>query len=156
MLGAVFFGYLNCPDICPTTLVEMIEVKQLLGANASKVEFVFVTLDPDRDSTENLKTYLANFDPAFIGLRGSKEEIAKVAKQYNVLYRSRELRSALGTTIDHSAAVYMVDTQAQLRFIFPSKSPSQRYIQGLEMMLKGIGKDTPLQKGDSWLQKMMK
>ena len=152
----LFFGYLNCPDICPTTLVEMVGVKELLGSNVDKVEFVYVTLDPKRDSIKNIKDYLINFDEEFVGLRGDEKQIAAVAKQYNVLYRSRKLRSALGYSVDHSAAVYMIGKDTKLRYIFPSKSPTARYVQGLEMFLKGITPNTKVRKCDTWFEKMMK
>ena len=149
----IFFGYLNCPDICPMTIMEMVDVKNMLGAAADQVQFVLVSLDPERDSAENMKDYLVNFDPDFVGLIGPDHEIAKIAKMYNVLYKKRILRSAMGYSVDHSGAVYMVSKEGKLRFIFPSKSPKNRFLQGIQMMLDGKG-DGPLPKGKTWFQKM--
>jgi len=83
----VFFGYVQCPDFCPLTLQELVEVKQLLGADGQRLQVIFVTVDPERDTAEILKAYLASFDPDFIGLHGSAEEIAAVAKDFKVYYQ---------------------------------------------------------------------
>jgi protein SCO1 len=79
----VFFGFTQCPDVCPTTLQELVEVKKLLGKDGDKVQGVFVTVDPERDTPEVLKAYMANFDPSFVALRGSPEQLATVAKDFN-------------------------------------------------------------------------
>ncbi len=154
-IALIFFGYLNCPDICPTTLMEMLKVKKMLGPNQDKVMMVFITLDPERDTSENLKNYLINFDESLIGLTGSVKEITAVAKQYSAFFQKRKLRSALGYSIDHTGAVYLTDKGGALRFIFPSKSPVERYLQMTEMLLKGLG-STSLAPGENWLSKMLK
>ena len=150
----LFFGYLNCPDICPMTLMEMVEVKSMLGKRGEQVVFVLVSLDHERDDPAKMKDYLINFDPAFIGLVGSDKEIAQVAEQYKVFYKKRELRSALGYSVDHSGSVYLISKEGNLRHIFPSRSPKSRYLQGLNMMLDGEG-DDPLPKGNAnWKDKL--
>ena len=83
----VFFGYTQCPDVCPTTLAEMAEAKRLLGADGAKVQGIFVTLDPERDTPDVLKAYVANFDPSFLALRGTPEQMAAVAKEFKIYYK---------------------------------------------------------------------
>lgn len=131
----LFFGYLTCPDVCPTTLLEMAQIRKALGADAEKVVFAFVTLDPNRDKPEKLKDYLINFDPAFLGLYGEPDEIAKIAELYKVAYKRREQPSALGYTIDHSSGTYMIDKAGDLRYIFAFGSKHPFVVKGIEKVL---------------------
>lgn len=147
----LFFGYLSCPDICPTTLLEMMQVKKALGADADQVLFVYVTVDPERDDQERLRTYLMNFDKDFVGLRGTPEEIAKVANLFKAKYSKRQQRSAMGYTVDHTAATYMIDQQGKLRYIFQANTPSNRMISGLRQLIKVSGK---LPEEKSFFQKL--
>ena len=82
----VFFGYTQCPDVCPTTMAELAQVKKSLGADGDRVQGVFVTVDPERDTPEVLKAYMASFDPSFVALRGTPEQTAAVAKEFKVFY----------------------------------------------------------------------
>jgi protein SCO1/2 len=111
----VFFGFTQCPDVCPTTLTEIAQAKKLLGPLGDKVQAIFVTVDPERDTPQVLKTYLANFDPTAIGLRGSPEQLAAVAKDFKVFYKKVEGKTATSYTMDHSAASYVYDPQGKLR-----------------------------------------
>ena len=86
-VAVVFFGYTQCPDVCPTTLQELVEAKQMLGADGDKLQGVFVSLDPERDTPEVLKAYVGNFDSGMIALTGTPEQIAAVAKDFKVFYR---------------------------------------------------------------------
>jgi len=112
---ALFFGYTQCPDVCPTTLAEIAEAKRLLGADGARVQGVFVTLDPQRDTPDVLKAYLANFDPTFVALRGTPDQIAAVAKDFKIFYRKVEGKTPGSYTLDHSAATYVYDPQGRLR-----------------------------------------
>jgi protein SCO1/2 len=87
---ALFFGYTQCPDVCPTTMTELAQTKQLLGADGDKLQVLFVTVDPQRDTPEVLKAYMGNFDPTFLALRGTPDELAAMAKDYKVYYKKTE------------------------------------------------------------------
>ncbi len=111
----VFFGYTQCPDVCPTTLSEIAQAKQLLGPDGAKVQGVFITVDPVRDTPEVLKAYMANFGPDFIGLRGTPEQVEATAKEFKVYYKKVEGKTAGSYTMDHSAASFVYDPQGRLR-----------------------------------------
>ncbi|HUR88841.1 MAG TPA: SCO family protein [Ramlibacter sp.] len=112
---AVFFGYTQCPDVCPTTMAELAQAKKQLGADGDKLQVVFITVDPERDTPKVLKAYMANFDPAFVGLVPTAEQLAAVAKDFKVYYKKAEGATPTSYTMDHSAATYVYDTQGQLR-----------------------------------------
>ena len=113
---AMFFGYTHCPDFCPTTMAELAQVKQQLGADGSKLQALFVTVDPERDTADNLKNYVTAFDPSFIALRpDSPEQLATVAKDFKVYYKKVEGKSPDSYTMDHSAGMYLYDPQGRLR-----------------------------------------
>jgi protein SCO1/2 len=114
-LVAVFFGYTQCPDVCPTTMAELAEAKKLLGAEADKLQVVFITVDPARDTPQVLKGYMGNFDPTFIALRPTPQQLEAVAKDFKVYYKKAEGATATSYTMDHSAATYVYDTKGQLR-----------------------------------------
>lgn len=114
-LVAVFFGYTQCPDACPTTMVELAEAKKLLGAQGDKLQVVFITVDPQRDTPEILKAYMANFDPTFIALRPDEQQLAQVAKDFKVYYKKADGGDAKNYTMDHTASTYVFDTQGRLR-----------------------------------------
>ena len=154
-IALIFFGYLNCPDVCPMTLSKMVQVREMLGPNKDDVLMVLVTLDPERDNPKNMKNYLINFDANIVGLTGSLKETTAVAKQYNAVFRKRKLRSALGYSVVHTGAVYLADKGGALRFVFPSQSPPERYLQMTEELMKGLG-NKPLAKGENWLTKLLK
>lgn len=104
----VFFGFTHCPDVCPTTLFEVSEVLEKLGPDAEKVNAVFISVDPERDTPETLKAYLSSFNPRLKALSGDAEAIAKVAKAYRAYYRKVPLDQG-GYTMDHTALVYLMD-----------------------------------------------
>jgi protein SCO1/2 len=111
----VFFGYTQCPDVCPTTMAELAEVKRSLGPQGDKVQGVFVTVDPERDTPELLKAYLKNFDPSFVALRGSPEQTAEVAKEFKVFYAKVPGKTPGSYTMDHTAGSYIFDPEGRLR-----------------------------------------
>lgn len=133
----VFFGYTQCPDVCPTTLAELAEAKKLLGADGDKVQGVFVTVDPERDTPEVLKAYMANFDPSFVALRGTPEQVAAVAKDFKLYYKKVEGKTAATYTMDHGAASYVYDPQGRLRLYTRYGSGAQAMADDIRLLLKG-------------------
>lgn len=111
----VFFGYTQCPDVCPTSLQELAEVKKLLGADGERLQGVFVTLDPERDKPEMLKAYMESFDPSFVALRGTPEQTAAIAKDFKIFYKKVEGPTPESYTLDHSAGSYVYDPAGRLR-----------------------------------------
>ncbi|WP_432721250.1 SCO family protein [Jeongeupia wiesaeckerbachi] len=112
---ALFFGYTQCPDVCPTTMVELKDVMKQLGTDADKVQVLFVSVDPARDTTAVLAQYVPAFDPRFIGLTGSQADVAKVAEQYKVIVQQQG--DGANYTVDHSAGTYLIDKQGKLRVL---------------------------------------
>ena len=111
----LFFGYVQCPDVCPTTMTEMAQVKQQLGADGSKLQVLFVTVDPARDTPEVLKAYMGAFDPSFVALIPTPEQLAAVAKDFKVYYKKVDGKTPTSYAMDHSAASYIYDPQGRLR-----------------------------------------
>jgi protein SCO1/2 len=111
----VFFGYTQCPDVCPTTMAELAQVKKLLGEDGPRVQGVFITIDPERDTPQLLQAYVTAFDPGFIALRGTPEEMAQAAKSFKVFYAKSPGKTPGSYTMDHTAGSYVFDTQARVR-----------------------------------------
>ena len=111
----LFFGYTQCPDVCPTTLAALAEALKELGPDAARVEVLFVTVDPERDTAELLSNYVTAFGPSFIGLRGDADAIARTAKEFKILYQKRPGRTPESYTVDHSAGSFVFDPQGRLR-----------------------------------------
>jgi len=114
----IFFGYTNCPDVCPATMADFHTLHDALGDRANQVDLIFVTVDPQRDTSERLKTYLANFDPAIVGLTGDPQVLEQVWKGYGVYQEKQDIGSASGYAVDHSAFIYAVDKQGNLRLTY--------------------------------------
>jgi protein SCO1 len=120
----VFFGYTQCPDVCPTTMAEMATVMQKLGPLADQVQVLFITLDPERDTQELLANYVPAFDKRFLGLRGTPEQTAKTAKEFKVFYSKVPGTDPGSYTIDHTAGSYVFDRDGRLRlFIRHGQGP---------------------------------
>jgi protein SCO1/2 len=111
----MFFGYTQCPDVCPTTLAELAEAMRRLGADAARVQVLFVTVDPERDSAELLGHYVPAFEPSFLGLRGDADALARTAKEFKVVYQKQPGSTPATYTMDHSAGAYVFDPQGRLR-----------------------------------------
>ena len=111
----MFFGYTQCPDVCPATMIELAQVKKLLGADGERLQALFVTLDPERDTPELLNAYMVNFDPMFLALRPTPEQLPALAKDFKIYYKKVAGKSADSYTMDHSAGSYIFDTKGQLR-----------------------------------------
>ena len=126
-LVVVFFGYTQCPDVCPTTMQELAEVKRLLGKDGDKLQAVFVTVDPERDTTELLKAYVENFDPSFVALRPTPEQLPQIAKEFKIYFKRVEGKTPTSYTMDHSAGSYTFDAQGKVRLF-------NRYGMGAEAL----------------------
>ena len=111
----VFFGFTQCPDVCPTTLLELAEARKLLGADGARVQGVFITVDPERDSAELLKAYVASFGPDWVALRGSPDEIKATAKSFKVFYAKVPGTTPGSYSVDHTAGSYVFDTKGKVR-----------------------------------------
>ena len=111
----VFFGFTQCPDVCPTTLGEIAEVKRALGADGARVQGVFITVDPERDSAEILKAYVDGFKAGFVALRGSLDETRAVAQEFKVFFAKSPGKTEGSYSVDHTAGAYIFDTQGKLR-----------------------------------------
>ena len=110
----MFFGYTSCPDVCPVTLTDFLRIRSQLGREAENVSFVFVTVDPERDTPERLKKYLTNFDPAIIGLTGEREELEPVWSSYGVYQAKSEEVNDEFYLVDHSSRIYVIDADGNL------------------------------------------
>ncbi|MBU6225024.1 MAG: SCO family protein [Burkholderiales bacterium] len=132
----VFFGYTQCPDVCPTTMTELVEVKRLLGANGEKLQAVFITVDPVRDTAELLNAYVTNFDPSFVALIPSPEQLVEVAKEFKIYYKKVDGKTPTSYTMDHSAGSYIFDTQGQVRLFSRYGSGAQVIAQDIAVLLK--------------------
>jgi len=133
----MFFGYTHCPDVCPTTLIEMQEVMSLLGPQAAKVQVIFVTLDPERDTAEVLKQYVPAFNPSFIGLRPANEEaLNRLTKEFKIYYKRVPGLSPNTYTIDHTAGSYVFDAKGQLRLYIKHGQGPEVLAQDLKTILQ--------------------
>ena len=111
----LFFGYTHCPDVCPTTLAELAEAMKQLGPDARRVQVLFVTVDPDRDSQELLAKYVPAFDPTFLGLRGDADATARTTKEFKLIVQKQPGATPESYTVDHSAGTFVFDPQGRLR-----------------------------------------
>lgn len=111
----VFFGYTQCPDVCPTTMQELAQVKQALGADGDRLQAIFVSVDPERDTPELLKAYMVNFDPSFIALRGTDAQTVAIAKEFKIYFKKVDGQTPSSYTVDHSAGSYIFDPAGRLR-----------------------------------------
>jgi protein SCO1 len=132
----VFFGYTQCPDVCPTTLTEIAEAKRLLGPLGSKVEGVFITVDPERDKPELLKAYVANFGPDMVALRGSAAQTEATARDFKVYYKRVDGKEPGSYFMEHTAASYIYDPQGRLRLYSRYGSGAQALADDLKLLLQ--------------------
>ncbi len=132
----VFFGYTQCPDVCPTSMQELAEVKQSLGKDGERLQGIFVTVDPERDTPEVLKGYMANFDPTFLALRGSPEQLAAVAKDFKIYYKKVDGKTPTSYTMDHSAGSYVYDPAGRLRIYHRYGSGAQALAADVRALLQ--------------------
>lgn len=132
----VFFGYTQCPDVCPTTMAEMASVMQQLGPDAARLQVLFITLDPERDTQELLAHYVPAFDPRFLGLRGDAAATARVAREFKVFYQKVPGKSAGSYTMDHTAGSYVFDPQGHIRLFVRNGAGTAPLLNDLHLLLK--------------------
>ena len=132
----IFFGYTNCPDVCPTTLAEFKKIKAALGDQASDVRFVFITVDPERDTQPRMQAYLTAFDPDFTGLTGDSAALEAVWKSYGVFIERKDVGSASGYLVDHSARTYLIDLQGNWRLNYPFGMETEKISQDILHLLR--------------------
>lgn len=137
----VFFGYTQCPDVCPTSMQEMAEVKRMLGKDGDRLQSIFVTVDPERDTAEMLKAYMGNFDPSFLALRGTPEQTAAVAKDFKIYYKKVDGKTPTSYTMDHSAGSYIYDTQGRLRVYYRYGSGAEALAADVRTLLNEAGQN---------------
>ena len=135
----VFFGFTQCPDVCPTTMAELAQVKRALGADGERVQGIFVTVDPERDTAEVLKAYLANFDPGFVAMRGTPEQIKAAAREFKVFYAKVPGKSEGSYTIDHTAGSYIFDPAGRVRLFVRYGSGADALAADLKALLASGG-----------------
>lgn len=133
----VFFGFTQCPDVCPTTMTEMAQVRDKLGADGERVQTVFITVDPERDTPEILAAYLSNFGSGFVGLRGTPEQTAATAKEFRVFYSKQKGRTPDSYTIDHTAASFVFDPKGQVRLYVRYGTEVEALASDLRRLLGG-------------------
>lgn len=133
----LFFGYTQCPDVCPTTLAGMRDALKLMGDDAARVQVLFVTLDPARDTPQLLAQYVPWFEPSFVGLWADEATIAATAKEYKVFYTKQPGKEPGSYSIDHSAASYAFDPQGRLRLTIRHGEAPDRIAADLKLLLAG-------------------
>ena len=127
----VFFGYTQCPDVCPTTMAELAQVKKSLGADGDKLQGIFVTIDPERDTPEILKSYMASFDPSFVALRGTLEQTKAAAQEFKVFFAKVPGKVEGSYTMDHTAGAFILDGKGNARLF-------ERYGGGADALASDI------------------
>jgi protein SCO1 len=132
----VFFGFTQCPDVCPTTLAEMSEVTQQLGEDSKRLQVLFITVDPERDTAALLKQYVPAFNANFLGLTGTVEEVTKVAKEFKVFFQKQPTKTPGGYTMDHTANSYVFDAQGKVRLVVKHGLGAAPLVQDLKQLLK--------------------
>lgn len=135
-LVVMFFGYTQCPDVCPTTMVEMANVMKELGPDADQVQVLFVTVDPERDTQALLAQYVPVFDSRFLGLYGDAQATAKVAKEFKLFYAKVEGKTPGSYTVDHTAGSYVFDRNGKIRLFVRHGMGPQPIVHDLKLLLK--------------------
>ena len=135
----VFFGYTQCPDVCPTSLAELAQAKALLGEQGARLQGLFVSVDPERDTPEIMRAYMANFDPTFLALYTTPEGLPALAKAFKVYYKKVDGPPPTSYTMDHSAGSYIYDTQGRLRVYYRYGSGVDAMAHDVKALLKEAG-----------------
>ena len=134
----LFFGFTSCPDVCPATLGIAKRIIEELGDKSGRLAFLFITVDPERDTPEKLNTYVQNFHESIIGLTGSEEELSSVREDYGICAAKVPLKSGIGYTVDHTARVYLIDNERRLRLTYAFGTPYEDILQDIKQILKEI------------------
>ncbi len=133
----VFFGFTQCPDVCPTAMQEMAEAKQLLGPDGTRLQSIFITVDPERDTPELLQAYMANFGADFVALRPTAEQLSKVTKDFKIYYKKVEGKTPTSYTMDHSAGSFTFDPQGRIRLYNRHASGAAALAADVKILLSG-------------------
>ena len=132
---AIFFGYTHCPDVCPTTLSDFAAALKLLGDQAERVQVIFVTLDPQRDTPDILKQFVPAFNPGFLGMYTDPDTLKRLAREYKVVYQKTSIKAPDDYLIDHSAGTYVYDQKGHLRLLMPYGSSPEAIAHDLKALL---------------------
>jgi len=132
---AIFFGFTFCPDVCPTTLAEMRKVTAMLGSDSNKLQVLFVTVDPKRDTQEVLSKYVSSFNPTFLGLYGDDVASAKVQRDFKIVARIAPGKSAESYTVDHTAGTLVFDPQGRLRLMAPYGLDAEKLVSDIKRLM---------------------
>lgn len=132
----LFFGYTACPDVCPTTLAELRVLMEDLGDKTERVQVVFVSVDPERDTPDKIQEYVEHFNADFIGLTGTPEDLQVIWDDYGVFRERVESESAFGYIINHTARTYLIDQDGNLRLSFGFQTPVEDMVHDIEILLK--------------------
>lgn len=132
----VFFGYTQCPDVCPTAMTELAQAKQLLGKDGNRLQALFVTVDPERDTADVLKAYTENFDPTFLALIPTPAQLPDVARDFKIYYKKAEGKTPTSYSMDHSAGSYIYDTKGQVRLFTRYGSGAAALASDIALLLK--------------------
>jgi protein SCO1/2 len=130
----LFFGFTHCPDACPTTMMELANVAKQLGPDARRLQVLFVTVDPERDTAEVLRQYVPSFDPSFLGLYGTPEETSRTAKEFKI-YFQKQPQAGGGYTMDHSAGTFVLDSQGRLRLFAQYGAGANPLLHDIRLLL---------------------
>jgi protein SCO1/2 len=133
----VFFGFTQCPDVCPTSMAELAEVKRMLGADGDRLQGLFMSLDPERDTPEVLKAYMGNFDASFLALRPTLEQLPQLARDFKIFYKKVPGTTPGSYTLDHSAGSYIFDPQGRVRLYSRYGSGTAGLAADAQLLLKG-------------------
>jgi len=133
----IFFGYASCPDICPSTLSRLAAVMKALGPESERVQVLFVTVDPDRDTADRLRDFVPWFHPSFLGLRGNAQETKAVSEEFRIFSARRELGSQLGYVLDHSSGAYVYDPAGRIRLYVKDTASVEEIVADIRLLLSG-------------------
>ena len=131
----MFFGYTACPDICPTTMIMLQKVKKALGPDGDKLNYLFITLDPERDGPEEVSKYAKFWDPSFIGLTGTMDEIKDVTKKFRAFFKKKDSGSAAGYLVAHTDVIYLLDGKGRTRGLYQLTDPVEKVTQDIQSLL---------------------
>lgn len=134
-VSVVFFGYTQCPDVCPATLAELAQIKKSLGKDGERLQGIFVTVDPQRDTPAVLKSYIANFDPSFVALYGTPEQTKAAAKEFKVFYAVSPGKTDSSYTVDHTAGSFVFDAHGKVRLFVRYGSGAEALASDLKLLL---------------------
>ncbi len=133
----VFFGFTQCPDVCPTAMGELAQVKAALGKDGERLQGLFISLDPERDTPEVLQAYMGNFDPTFLALRATLEQLPEVTRHFKIFYKKNEGKTAGSYTLDHSAGSYVFDAQGRVRLYTRQGTGAAALADDVKLLLAG-------------------